>query len=66
MAEYSGARTAEILSHCRGIYARVARKLKVSKPMVSKVVNRERISPEVDAALHEELKQLKKALACYD
>jgi hypothetical protein len=41
----------------------VARKLKVSQSEVSKVANRERISPEFDAALQPELIELKKKLA---
>jgi hypothetical protein len=44
----------------------VARKLKVSQSMVSKVADRERISPEFDAALRPELIELKKKLATYE
>jgi len=55
--------TAEIISAFAGVYARVARKLKVSSSLVSKVASGDRISPEIDAALRGELKQLKKKLA---
>ncbi len=65
MAE--GIKPAEIVSACSGIYARVARTLKVSPSMVSKVANGTRFSPKIEAAVRDELKQLKKKLdSLYD
>jgi predicted transcriptional regulator len=56
---------AEILSACYGIYQRIARKLDVSPSMVSRVVSGARKSAEIEAALREELKKLKKQLDSY-
>jgi hypothetical protein len=61
-----GNSVAELLSHCRGIYARVARTLDVDASMVSRVANGIRKSPEIDAALRKELMALKNLLADYD
>jgi hypothetical protein len=58
-------RAAEIISDFRGIYARVARKLKVSASMVSRVADGHRASTEIETALHEELKVLKAKLDKY-
>jgi hypothetical protein len=44
-----------VVSSFRGVYARVARKLKVSPSMVSRVADGHRISPKIQAALREEL-----------
>ncbi len=57
---------AELVSHCRGIYARVARTLEVDASMVSRVANGVRKSPEIEEAIREEIGVLKKLLADYD
>ena len=62
MINESPTTTGEIVSSFKGMYGRVARKLKVSPSMVSKVANRERISSEIDAALADELKQIEESL----
>jgi hypothetical protein len=55
-----------IICECRRVYARVARKLKVSASLVSKVADGHRTSREIEAALlHEELKALKGKLNKY-
>jgi hypothetical protein len=51
-----------IVSSFRGMYARVARKLKVSPSMVSRVADGHRISPKIKAALREELNAMKQQL----
>lgn len=56
------ARVADIISDFTGIYARVARKLKVSQSLVSKVAHGHRASPEIDNALRQELKAFKDKL----
>jgi predicted transcriptional regulator len=56
---------ADIISKFRGVYARVARKLDVSASMVSRVADGHRTSPEIAAALRQELKELKKKLDSY-
>jgi hypothetical protein len=58
-------RAADIISDFRGIYARIARKLKVSASMVSRVADGNRASTEIEAALDEELKALKVKLEKY-
>ena len=66
MTQGPQARLAEIISHFRGVYARVARKLNVSASQVSRVASGNRTSLEIDTALREELKELKKKLDNYD
>jgi hypothetical protein len=51
-----------VVSSFRGVYARVARKLKVSPSMVSRVADGHRISPKIQAALREELEEIKRKL----
>lgn len=51
-----------VVSSFRGVYARVARKLKVSPSMVSRVADGHRISPKIQAALREELEAIKQKL----
>ena len=51
-----------IASSFKGLYARVARKLNVSKSMVSRVANGHRFSPKIKKALLEELKAVKQKL----
>jgi DNA-binding LacI/PurR family transcriptional regulator len=46
----------------RWTYARVARKLRVSPSMVSRVADGHRITPEIQAALREELEAIKQKL----
>jgi hypothetical protein len=58
-------RAADIISDFRGIYARIARKLKVSASMVSRVADGNRDSTEIEAALDDELKALKVKLEKY-
>jgi hypothetical protein len=48
------------------MYERVACKLNVSPSMVSRVAGRKRMSPEIDAALREELRELKRKLEIYE
>ncbi len=55
--------TSEIITSFSGIYARVARKLKVSPSLVSKVASGSRMSPTISSALRNELKELKRKLA---
>lgn len=54
-----------VVNAATGIYARVARKLKVSPSMVSKVASGTRVSAEIEMALREDLKHLKKELDSY-
>ena len=51
-----------VVSSFRGMFARVARKLKVSPSMVSRVAGGHRISPTIQAALHEELEAIREKL----
>jgi hypothetical protein len=51
-----------VASSFRGVYIRVARKLKVSPSMVSRVADGHRISPKIQAALREELHAIKQKL----
>jgi hypothetical protein len=51
-----------VVSSFRGMFARVARKLKVSPSMVSRVAGGHRISHTIQAALHEELEAIKEKL----
>ena len=62
MTHQSQANVAEIIADFRGLYAKVARKLKISPSMVSRVGGGHRISPEIEAALREELKMLRERL----
>ena len=50
------------VSSFRGVYARVARKLKVSWSMVSRVADGHRISPKIQVALREELHAIKQKI----
>jgi hypothetical protein len=52
-------RAADIISDFRGVYARIARELKVSPSLVSKVADGHRNSTAIETAIHEELKVLK-------
>jgi hypothetical protein len=54
-----------IISDFTGVYQRIARKLNVSPSMVSKVASGSRRSLDIEAALRDELKGLKKRLAHY-
>ena len=56
---------AEMVTDFRGLYARVARKLNVSASMVSRVTDGNRVSKEIEAALHEELKAFRDKLEKY-
>jgi hypothetical protein len=58
-------RAALIIADFRGVYARVAGKLKVSASLVSRVADGHRTSREIETALHEELKALKNKLDKY-
>ena len=58
----SGLAAVGVVSSFRGMFARVARKLKVSPSMVSRVAGGHRISPTIQAALHEELEAIKEKL----
>jgi DNA-binding LacI/PurR family transcriptional regulator len=51
-----------VVSCIKGIYARAARKLKVSPSMVSRVANGLRSSPKIKKALLEELHAIKQKL----
>ena len=51
-----------VVSSFRGVYARIARKLKVSPSMVSRVADGHRISPKIQAALREELHAIREKL----
>lgn len=62
MTQQSQAKVAEIIADFKGLYAKVARKLRISPSMVSRVAGGHRISPEIEAALREELKMLRERL----
>jgi hypothetical protein len=66
MAKQPGMPVSDVITKARGIYERVARKQNVSPSMVSRVANRKRISPEIGAALREELRELKRKIDIYD
>jgi hypothetical protein len=51
-----------LFAYFKGMFARVARKLKVSPSMVSKVASGHRYSPEIQSALLEELRVVKQKL----
>jgi hypothetical protein len=51
-----------LFSYFKGVYARVARRLKVSPSMVSRVANGHRASSKVKKALLEELEVIKEKL----
>jgi hypothetical protein len=51
-----------VFSYFKGVFARVARKLKVSPSMVSRVASGHRSSPEIKKALLEELEEIKQQL----
>jgi hypothetical protein len=59
-------KTEEVMTHCRGLYARVARKLNVDASLVSRVARGARNSKEIDAALRQELQSLKQVLVDYE
>jgi hypothetical protein len=65
MNPQSRPRAADIISDFRGVYARIARRLNVSASIVSRVADGTRTSPEIESALHEELKALKVKLDKY-
>lgn len=65
MTPKSPATVAEMVSDFRGVYAKVARKLKVSASMVSRAADGNRASTEIDAAMHKELKASKDKLDKY-
>jgi hypothetical protein len=66
MPKQSGMAVSDVVTTARGMYESVARKLDVSASMVSRVANRKRISPEIGAALREELRGLKTKIDIYD
>jgi len=51
-----------VFSYFKGVFARVARKLKVSPSMVSRVASGHRASSKVKKALLEELEEIKQRL----
>jgi hypothetical protein len=55
----------KIISAFAGVYARIASKLKVSPSFVSKVASGSRKSSQIEDALRDELRILKKDLAAY-
>jgi hypothetical protein len=55
----------KIISAFAGVYARIATKLKVSPSFVSKVASGSRKSSQIEGALRNELRILKKDLATY-
>jgi hypothetical protein len=55
----------KIISAFAGVYARIASKLKVSPSFVSKVASGSRKSSEIEEALCDELRILKKDLTAY-
>ncbi len=62
----TGGRTpGRIISAFAGVYARIASKLKVSPSFVSKVASGSRKSSQIEDALRDELRNLKKDLAAY-
>jgi hypothetical protein len=65
MTPKSPATVVEMVSDFRDVYARVARKLKVSVSMVSRVADGNWASTEIEAALHKELKAFKDKLNEY-
>jgi hypothetical protein len=65
MPDYPGRAPGNIVSAFAGVYARIASKLKVSPSFVSKVASGSRKSWQIDEALRDELRILKKDLATY-
>jgi hypothetical protein len=67
ITDYPGSRRTpgNIVSGFAGVYARIARKLKVSPSFVSKVASGSRKSSPIEEALRDELRILKKDLATY-
>jgi hypothetical protein len=64
--EGPGGRTpGKIISAFAGVYARVANKLKVSPSFVSRVASGSRKSSQIEEALRDELRILKKDLVTY-
>jgi hypothetical protein len=61
----AGRTPGKILSAFAGVYARIASKLKVSPSFVSKVASGSRKSSQIEEALRDELRILKKDLATY-
>ena len=55
----------KIISAFAGVYARIASKLKVSSSFVSKVASGSRKSSQIEGALRDELRILKKDLTSY-
>jgi transcriptional regulator with XRE-family HTH domain len=66
MPSERGMTVSDVVGTARGIYERVARRLEIDASMVSRVASGKRMSPEIDAALREELRELKKKLDIYD
>ena len=66
MPNERGMAVSDVVRTARGMYKRVPRKLNVSPSMVSRVASGERISPEIDAAIRKELRELKKKLEIYE
>ena len=63
--DYPGRTPGKIISAFAGVYARVASKLKVSPSFVSKVASGSRKSSQIEGALRDELRILKKDLVTY-
>ena len=63
--DYSGRTPGKIISAFAGVYARIASKLKVSPSFVSKVASGSRKSSQIEEALRNELRILKKDLVTY-
>jgi hypothetical protein len=61
----TGCAPGKIMAAFAGVYARIASKLKVSPSFVSKVAGGSRKSSQVEEALRDELRILKKDLATY-
>ena len=63
--EPAGRTPGKVISTFAGVYARIASKLKVSPSFVSKVASGSRKSSQIEEALRNELRILKKDLATY-
>jgi hypothetical protein len=61
----AGRAPGKIIAALAGVYARIASKLKVSPSFVSKVASGSRKSSQIEEALRDELRILKKDLATY-
>ena len=68
IADYSASAVraaGKIISAFVGVHARIASKLKVNAPFVSKVASGSRKSSQIEDALRDELRILKKDLVTY-